>query len=131
MPAFLDSKSLKSFLTPFSPEAQLLALATRRTIRKIFPEALETAEGKELGYGFDRGYKGLVFAISLKKAGINLGVAGGATLEDPAHLLSGTGKVHRHVEILKPAALKNAALLELLRRALNERRNEFFSSPRK
>jgi len=131
MPAFLDSKSLKTFLAPFSPEAQLLALATRRAIRKIFPEALETAEGKELGYGFDRGYKGLVFAISLKKVGINLGVAGGATLDDPAHLMSGTGKVHRHVEILKPATLKNAALLDLLRRALNERRNEFFSSARK
>lgn len=131
MAAFLDSKTLKSFLAPFSPEAQLLALATRKIIRKIFPDAIETAEGKELGYGFDRGYKGLVFAISLKKAGINLGVAGGATMDDPAHLLSGTGKVHRHVEILEQSALKNTALPELLNRALAERRHEFLGRPRK
>jgi hypothetical protein len=131
MGAFLDSKTLENFLSPFSAEAGSLALATRKIIRKVFPEAIETAEGKELGYGFDRGYKGLVFAISLKKAGINLGVAGGATMDDPAHLLSGTGKVHRHVEILELSALKNTALLELLNRALAERRHQFLSQPRK
>ena len=131
MAALLDSKTLESFLGGFTPEARSLALATRKVVCEVFPEAIETAEGKEIGYGFDRGYKGLVFAISLKKNGINLGVAGGATLDDPAHLLSGSGKVHRHVEILEPSALKNTALLDLMRRALAERRKEFLSTPRK
>jgi hypothetical protein len=127
MAAWLDSKTLESFLKTFSPEAQSIALATRKVIHSIFPEAMETAEGKELGYGFDRGYKGLVFAISMKKSGINLGVAGGAALDDPRGLLQGSGKVHRHIEILDAAALKEASLLSLLRRALAIRRHEFLS----
>jgi hypothetical protein len=48
---------------------------------------IETAERKELGYGFHRGYKGLVFSIRVKKNGVNLGVAWRASLEDPASLL--------------------------------------------
>jgi hypothetical protein len=45
--------------------------------------AVETAEGNELGYGFDTGYRGLVFTISLNRSGVNLGVYGGASLDDP------------------------------------------------
>src|SRR5215475_12949723 len=127
----LTKQELDQFLEGFDPAAAQLAKTARGLILDVFPDAIETAEGKEIGYGFDRGYKGLVFAISLKKNGINLGVAGGATLDDPAHLLSGSGKVHRHVEILEPSALKNTALLDLMRRALAERRKEFLSTPRK
>jgi hypothetical protein len=92
-------------------------------VLKVFPDAIETAEGKELGYGLDSGYKGLVFAISIKKNGVNLGVAQGATLDDPACLLRGTGKVHRHVEILDSAVLSDPALKDLLARAVATKRN--------
>jgi hypothetical protein len=45
------------------------------------------------------GYKGLVFVISPFKTHVNLGIVHGATLADPAGLLEGTGKVHRHVKL--------------------------------
>jgi hypothetical protein len=90
-------------------------------VLEIFPDAIETAEGNELGYGFDSGYQGLVFTISLVRVGVNLGVFGGASLADPAGLLEGTGKVHRHVKIRDTSAL-NDDLRELLGRALDRRR---------
>ncbi len=78
-----------------------------------------------MGYGFDRGYKGLVFVISMKNNGVNIGVARGATLDDPAGLLRGTGKLHRHVEILEAAVLSDPALKDLLGRALETKRCSF------
>jgi hypothetical protein len=124
----LTADELAKFLAPFSAQARSLASASREVVLKVFPDAIETAEGKELGYGFDRGYKGLVFAISMKKNGVNVGVTRGATLDDPACLLRGTGKVHRHVDVLDAAALSDPALTHLLSRALALKRSSWRES---
>ncbi|WP_219341257.1 DUF1801 domain-containing protein [Nevskia soli] len=121
----LTADELASFLAPFSSVARSLCIASRDAVLKVFPDAIETTGRKELGYGFDRGYKGLVFVISMKKNGVNLGVAQGATLDDPDCLLRGTGKVHRHVEILDSAALSDRALKELMARAVARKRSSF------
>ena len=55
-------------------------------------------------------------------AGVNLGVFGGASLDDPAGLLEGTGKVHRHVKIRTESGLGDE-LHNLLTRALDRRRS--------
>jgi len=120
----LDAKELRSFLEGFDPVARELVMAVRGLVLDVFPDAIETAEGKEIGYGFDRGYKGLVFALSLKKGGLNIGVAEGASLEDPDNLLRGTGKRHRHVPVVNTSDLSNPALRRLLERALESRRGE-------
>jgi hypothetical protein len=121
----LSAKTLAAFLAPYPPDVRAIAEAVRDVLLAVFPDAIETAGGKDLGYGFDRGYKGLVFTISLKARGVNLGVAGGATLEDPDGLLQGTGKVHRHVEILDVQRLKDPHLTALLERALGVRRENY------
>src|SRR4051794_34659981 len=46
MPERLTPEALTSFLASFSPEAQMLARAARRRLLDIFPDAIETAEGK-------------------------------------------------------------------------------------
>ena len=117
----LSGDQLDAFFSDRDDTVRALALASRDLVLKVFPDAIETAEGNELGYGFDSGYQGLVFTISLVRAGVNLGVYGGASLDDPARLLEGTGKVHRHVKIRNTAALNNQ-LHELLRHALDRRR---------
>ena len=120
----LKKQELDTFLEGFDPAAAQLAKAARRLILEVFPDAIEMAEGKEIGYGFDRGYKGLVFAISLKKGGINLGIADGASMPDPDGLLRGEGKRHRHVSITDGEALERHALRELLKDAVLRRRAE-------
>lgn len=121
----LEALELRAFLERFDPVAGQLAVAARDLIFDVFPDAMEAPEGKEIGFGFDRGYKGLVFALSLKRGGVNLGVAGGASLADRDGLLKGTGKVHRHVPVSDVSALSNPALRRLLERALAERRVDF------
>ncbi len=118
----LSAEQIDDFLTGRDYAVRSLALASRDVVLEIFPDAVETAEGNEFGYGFDSGYQGLVFTISLVREGVNLGVFGGASLDDPAGLLEGTGKVHRHVKIRTESDLSND-LRELLGSALAKRTN--------
>ena len=118
----LSPEAIAAFVASASPEVQMLARAVRARLLEVFPDAIETAEGRDFGYGFDRGYKGLVFTISLKKHGVNLGVFGGGALADPDGLLRGTGKLHRHVDVADPAVLDDPRLLTLLEEALAKRR---------
>jgi hypothetical protein len=53
----------------------------------------------------------------LSKKGIKLGLVGGATLPDPRGLLEGSGKVHRYVQLSKPADLKKVGLKTLVNAA--------------
>jgi hypothetical protein len=117
----LPDEQLDDFLANGDDTVGALALASRDLVLAVFPDAIETAGGNDLGYGFDSGYKGLVFTISLTRAGVNIGVYGGASLDDPAGLLEGTGKVHRHVKIRDNADLDDD-VRELLARALDKRR---------
>jgi hypothetical protein len=119
----MPDEQVNQFVAGRDDEVRALALASREVVLDVFPDAVETAEGSELGYGFDRGYKGLVFTISLVREGVNLGLFGGASMDDPAGLMEGTGKVHRHVKI-RAASDLSADLHDLLRRALDHRRTE-------
>jgi hypothetical protein len=119
----VPDEQLDQFLGNRDDTVRALALASRNLVLEVFPDAIETAEGNDLGYGFDSGYKGLVFTISLTRAGVNLGVYGGASLEDPAGLLEGTGKVHRHVKIRDESDL-DGDVRDLLSRALDRRRTQ-------
>jgi hypothetical protein len=91
---------------------RLLAIA-----RELVPDAVESADGEDYGIGFGPGYKGLVFVITPLADAVRLGIAGGASLEDPAGLMQGRGKVHRHVRLTDPAQADDPALRDLMARA--------------
>ena len=95
---------------------RLLAIA-----RELLPDAVETCEGGDYGVGVGPGYKGLVFVITPLEDRVRLGVSGVAALDDPAGLLRGIGKVHRHVRVADAAAADDPALRELMARAVAAR----------
>jgi hypothetical protein len=74
-----------------------------------------------IGYSYGAGYKDLICTIILSKKGIKLGFYKGAELPDPKKLLTGSGKVHRYVEIKSEEDIRNYALLELLGHAVEAR----------
>lgn len=49
---------------------------------------------------------------------VNLGIWGGADLPDPAGLLEGSGKAHRHVKVRRPDELERPELRALMVEAL-------------
>ncbi len=95
----LTDEQVDEFLGDAGPDVSATARAVRAKLLGVFPDAIETAEGGELGLGFDRGYTGLVFTISPQRGYVNLGVARGASLDDPARLMEGRGRVHRHLKV--------------------------------
>lgn len=104
----------------YEPEIQRLIQAARRTLRVAFRGATETCDAQAhlLGYSYGPGYKGTVATLILSKKGVKIGIPYGSSLPDPAHLLAGEGKVHRHVAIKDSAELKAPELRALLQNAL-------------
>ena len=85
-------------------------------LKDINEEADATAN--IIGYNYGKGYKNLICVILLSKKGIKLGFYKGSELPDPGKLLTGTGKVHRFVEIKSSQDMKNPALKRLLKEAV-------------
>lgn len=115
-----DSTAIETLLAPYPPEVRDLAHVARQFLTKALPGAAETIDvsAKLLGYGYGPGYKGVVCTLLLSKTGVKLGIARGAELPDPKHLMQGSGKVHRHVQLWTPADLKQPGLKALVKAAL-------------
>lgn len=90
-------------------------------ILALFPDAVVTVDGNDIGFGTGTGYKGLVFTVAPARAHVTLGIAGGAGLPDPAGLMEGKGRVHRHVKIRTAEDLARPELAELMKTALDRR----------
>ena len=70
-----------------------------------------------IGYGYGPGYKATICTIIPSKKGIKLGFYKGSELPDPTKLLTGSGKVHKHVDLKSDVDLKNPALKKLVAEA--------------
>jgi hypothetical protein len=57
---------------------------TREVVRDALPDGvLETVDGTDIGYGWTRGYTGLICVISVYSRWVNLGIADAADLGRP------------------------------------------------
>jgi hypothetical protein len=103
--------------------AEMAELARRlcEMILQGYPDAVVTVDGGDIGFGSGAGYTGLVFVVSPHARHVTLGLAGGAGLPDPAGLMEGAGKVHRHVKIRTGADLDRPELADLMAAALERR----------
>jgi len=119
-PQGAESPETDGLIGQYEPEIQKLIHAARRTLRGVFRGAAETSDppARLLGYGYGPGYKGTVATLILSKTGVKIGIPYASSLPDPAHLLAGAGKVHRHVAIQDLAELKAPELRALLQNAL-------------
>lgn len=88
-------------LAPYDRRVREMAMRLRDLIVASVPTAIEQVDpaARIVGYGFGRGYAGLVCAIAPQRSYVNLMFAKGASLPDPEGLLEGTGKRARHVKL--------------------------------
>jgi len=108
---------VEAFLAGYDPEVRAIALALRRLVLSVVPQAIEQVDppGRLIGYGLARTYRDMICVIMPLKAGVNLGFPRGVDLADPVGLLVGTGKRARHVRVAtldEAAAPALRALLE-------------------
>lgn len=113
------SPEIEAFLAAYTPEVRAVALRVRDLVLQVAPGLIEEVDvpAKLIGYSKDRTYKGTLCVIMPLKSAVNLGLARGADLPDPAGLLAGTGKRARHVKLARVEDVDDPALRALLEEA--------------
>lgn len=107
-------------LDPYDEPVASLGYSLRDYLLQQLPGISEQPDAAAgiIGYGYGTGYKDMICTIIPSKTGIKLGLAYGATLPDPAGLLRGSGKVHKHIPLSSVADFDNEAVRQLLQQAL-------------
>lgn len=108
--------TVEAFLAPYTPDVRDLALGARALILSVLPDATEHVYPgwKTIGYGCGAGMARQICYIAPGKAAVSLGFNQGTALPDPQGLLTGTGKLLRHVKLRQPVDLAVPALRTLL-----------------
>lgn len=114
----MNSADLARDFPELHPDILEIALELQNLILRMFPAAKITSDGENVGFGLGSGHKDLVFVISPFKQHVNLGIVNGATLADPAGLMQGTGRAHRHVKLQRVEQLRDPKLEDLMLSAL-------------
>lgn len=110
----------EALLSNYDPGISLLAQEAHELLIKSLPGVQEYPDvaAKLIGFGYGPGYKETICVILLSKKGIKIGFYKGSELNDPKGLLTGSGKVHRYVEIKTVSDLRNPALKKIISVAL-------------
>jgi hypothetical protein len=112
--------TIESILEKYEEKVSGLGYQTRTFLFEELKGIMEYPDlsANIVGYGYGPGYKATICTIIPSKKGIKLGFYKGSALPDPAKILGGSGKVHRHVELKSEGDLKNPALKQLITEAL-------------
>ena len=107
-------------LEPHSPTVREVFGGLRKLVREVMPDAVEQIDLPDwllaFGFGPPGGVRMSGFAVGLilHTAHVNVQLADGALLPDPAGIVEGTGKRIRHVKCRSPEDVSRPALRELL-----------------
>jgi hypothetical protein len=114
------NKAVREFLAEYSPDVRKLATILRDFVLEGAPDATEQVDlsSKMIGYGYGPKYEDMIGAIAPFKSYVNLNLYKGTELPDPAGLLEGTGKLHRHVKIKSPNDVQDPHLRQLFQAAV-------------
>jgi hypothetical protein len=110
-------------LAEHSPELQAIERALRATIRREFPGVVEQVDfgNKLIAFGRTMKIRGLLFAIIAHQSWVNLQLADGADLPDPAGIIEGTGKRIRHIKVRNVEAASSGPVVAAIRAQLAAR----------
>ena len=107
-------------LSKYDEGVPKLGFQLREFLLRELKQIVEYPDGPAniIGYGYGPGYKQLLCTIIPSRKGIKLGFYKGSELPDPKKLLTGSGKVHRYVEIKSENVVKEPAIKKLVDEAL-------------
>ena len=116
------ARQLDSFIAKYSPEIALSAKAVLEKMRKRYPRALELVydnyNALAIGFGPSERASEAIFSIALYPKWVSLFFLQAKGLSDPDRLLKGNGNVARHIVLLSPAMLDEAAVKALMKEAV-------------
>ena len=111
-------EQLQSFISKFEPQHQETIRAVRKALRKRFPTANELAYDNYnffvIGYGAGERPSDCFLSIAAAANGVGLCFIHGASLPDPARILSGSGRQTRFVRLPSAERLAQKEVQTLL-----------------
>lgn len=112
-------RSADQVLKPYSSDVQAIATRARELLLRSLPGSEESVDptAAVLSYGYGPGYGDMICTLILSKSGVKLGLVGGAELSDPNHLLEGSGKKHKYVQLTAPSDLDRPGIKQLINQA--------------
>jgi len=115
-------RQLLPYLAPYDPHVSSLALALRDIVLEEAPQAIESlVNGYSVSIGFSFTGKplkdGFCHVVTYADH-VNLGFNRGALLADPNHLLTGNGKLIRHLTFHNHEELEHPAVRRFLQAAI-------------
>ncbi|MBM2814104.1 MAG: hypothetical protein HW421_866 [Ignavibacteria bacterium] len=112
--------NIDNFLSQYDEAVFKNALLLREVLVKNLPGIIEQIDlpAKMIGYCYGQKYEELICVSIPSKKGLKLGFNRGIELDDPAHLLEGTGKISRYVQIKSSEQITSLSLKKLLTSAL-------------
>ncbi len=110
--------SFEQFIAPYPIEVKENIILTRELILRTFGQADEIIDRKAklIGYNFGPGYKNTLCTIIPSQKGVKLGFYNGSLINDPECMLTGSGKIHKHV-VIKDFYSQHTYLTYLLKEA--------------
>jgi hypothetical protein len=111
---------ISHFLANYNEHVYTHAIALRAVILATLPNIIEQLDvpAKMVAYCYGQKYAELICILIPSKKGLKLGFYRGIDLSDPHHLLEGTGKISRYVEIKNDEQIQSPELKALLESAL-------------
>jgi hypothetical protein len=112
----MRSTRIDTFLAGYPKSVQAIAVAARAFLEDALPSISESLDesAKLIGYSYGPGYKGFVCTLIMSQTGVKLGIFRGSELPDPNRLMTGAGKVHRHVQLRSVDDLRQPSLRRLI-----------------
>jgi hypothetical protein len=115
----LDPKA-NSFLSQYDEQVYDNTIKLRRVLLANLPEIIEQIDlpAKMIVYCYGQKYMEMICTIIPSKKGLKLSFYKGVDLPDPDHLLEGTAKYSRYVEIRSDKQIHFTPLKRLIEKAL-------------
>ena len=118
------ARQLAAFIARFDPAAASLIRASRRTMRRRFPTAIELVYDNynflAIGYCSTERASDCIVSLAAAANGVGLSFYHGATLSDPEKILQGSGKQNRFVRLPSAATLTEPAVEALIQAAIEQ-----------
>ena len=108
---------VEEFLSNYPQEIRRISVELRKIARNTMPRTHEFLYYDAINYSIDDPPQGRICYISPMEKYVTLGFLFGAQLDDPHHLLQGSGKRARHLKVRALEETKNSALKELVKAA--------------
>jgi len=115
-----DEIQVNAFLSNYDDNVQRNAFSLRQVIFTVLPGIIEQVDlpAKMIAYSYGPRYVDMICTIIPSKKGLKLGFYKGVDLPDPTHILQGTGKISRYVEIKSAEQVHANDIRQLLEKGL-------------